>query len=144
MHTIVGIPDDARADRLGAFRDPRPGAFLCEPAAALERAQLLTEAAIGYDACEVTRGLGLVESPTPLATPWFESFEIVCESKVRVEAFAAAMRAHGLTPRSVRVRGDAAEANVLTRALGCNPKGDGVVFIWRHGKSARAFVTRVR
>ncbi len=144
VHTIVGIPDDARADRLGAFRDPRPGAFLCEPAAALERAQLLTEAAIGYDACEVTRGLGLVESPTPLAAPWFESFEIVCESKVRVEAFAAAMRAHGLTPRSVRVRGDAAEANVLTRALGCNPKGDGVVFIWRHGKSARAFVTRVR
>jgi hypothetical protein len=144
VHTMVGIPDDARADRLGAFRDPRPGAFLCEPAAALERAQLLTEAAIGYDACEVTRGLGLVESPTPLAAPWFESFEIVCESKVRVEAFAAAMRAHGLTPRSVRVRGDAAEANVLTRALGCNPKGDGVVFIWRHGKSARAFVTRVR
>lgn len=143
-HTIVGMPDDARADRLGAFRDPRAGAFLCEPTPALERAQLLTEAARGFDACEVTRGMGLVESTAPIAGPWFESFEIVCESTVRADALAAAMRAHGLAPRSVRVRGNAADANAITRALGCNPKGDGVVFVWRQGTRARAFVTRAR
>ncbi|MFZ9880130.1 MAG: hypothetical protein ACO3QC_01855 [Phycisphaerales bacterium] len=42
-HSLTGIPDDSRSDRLGVSPAAVPGAWLCEPTPALERAQLLTE-----------------------------------------------------------------------------------------------------
>lgn len=142
-HALAGIPDDARGDRLGIAPAATPGAWLCEPTPALERAQLLTEASDGVGA-ELARGLGLVVAPRPLAVPWFESFEIVESASARTHAVAALIARHGLRARSVRVRGQSVDADAWTRALGCTPSGDAVVFAYRDGHSARVVVTRAR
>ncbi|RLS95540.1 MAG: hypothetical protein DWI12_04385 [Planctomycetota bacterium] len=141
--SLVGIPDDARSHRLRIGTQLRAGEYLSEPIAAVERAQLLTQATLCSDAREISFGLGLLASSAPLRAPWFESFEICGEAPVRADALLTALREHSLTPRSVRVRGAAADADKLTRALGCTPSGTGVVFIFRSGNSARAVITRV-
>ena len=142
-HTIAGIPDDARDDRLRVAEAIVPGAFLSEPIAALERAALLTEAAGAGDAAqEVARGLGLVVSDAPLAAPWFESFELIDECAAREDAVHAALRRHALAARSVRVRGRAADADAFTRALSARPDGEAVVFLFRDGRRARALIAR--
>ncbi len=142
-HSIAGIPDDARDDRLPIAETIRPGDFLGEPVAALERAALLTEAAAG-EAQELARGLGLVVSRAPLAAPWFESFEFIEDSTAREDALRAVLARHALVARSVRVRGRAADADAITRALGARPDGNAVVLIFREGKRARALVARAR
>ncbi|MCE2885568.1 MAG: hypothetical protein LW806_11815, partial [Planctomycetaceae bacterium] len=141
--SIAGLPDDARHDRLPIAEGIRPGDFLGEPVAALERAALLTEAAAGGTQ-ELARGLGLVVSRAPLAEPWFESFEFIEECTAREDALRTALARHTLVARSVRVRGRAADADAITRALGARPDGSGVVFIFREGKRARALVARAR
>ena len=141
--SLVGIPDDARSHRLRIGTQLRAGEYLSEPIAAVERAQLLTQATLCSDAREISFGLGLLASSAPLRAPWFESFEICGEAPVRADALLTALREHSLSPRSVRVRGAAADADKLTRALGCTPSGTGVVFIFRSGNSARAVITRV-
>ncbi|MFZ9880131.1 MAG: THUMP-like domain-containing protein [Phycisphaerales bacterium] len=93
---------------------------------------------------ELARGLGLVVAPRPLAAPWFESFEIVEPTNARTAAVAGAIARHGLRARSVRVRGQAVDADAWTRALGCAPSGDAVVFAYRDGHGARVVVTRAR
>lgn len=144
-HTIAGIPDDAREDRLRVAEAITPGAFISEPIAAIERAELLTEAAGANDAAqEIARGLGLVVSDVPLATPWFESFEIIDECAAREDAVLATLKRHALVARSVRVRGRAADADLFTRALSARPDGNAVVFLFREGKRARALIARAR
>jgi hypothetical protein len=93
IDTIAGVPDDARADRIAIADGIVPGRFLCEPCAALERAQLLTEAA-GGAAREFARGLGLLLAESPLASAWFESFEIVEECPAREDAIRAVLVRH--------------------------------------------------
>jgi SAM-dependent methyltransferase len=140
--TLVGVPDDSRADRIGVADQLPTGHFLSEPYAALERAQLLTEAA-GGAAVELARGLGLLVSRTPLTDAWFESFEIVAESVAREDAIRSELSAHGLRARSVRVRGRAADADALTKALGARPDGNSVVFIFRRAAHATAVIARI-
>lgn len=139
--TIAGQPDDARVDRIGVADGIAPGGFLCEPCAALERAQLLTEAA-GGAARELARGLGLLLAGSRLDPAWFESFEIVEECAAREDAIRAVLVRHGLRARSIRVRGRAVDADALTKALMARPDGDAVVFAFRRGERAAAVVTR--
>ena len=141
IDTIAGVPDDARADRIAIADGIVPGRFLCEPCAALERAQLLTEAA-GGAARELARGLGLLLAESPLASAWFESFEIVEECPAREDAIRAVLVRQGLRTRSVRVRGRAVDADGLTKALSARPDGDAVVFAFRRGERTAAVVTR--
>jgi hypothetical protein len=142
-HTIAGIPDDAREDRLRVAEAITHGRFISEPIAAIERAALLTEAAGANDAAqEIARGLGLVVSHAPLATPWFESFEIIDECAAREDAVLATLKRHALVARSVRVRGRAADADLFTRALSARPDGQAVVFLFREGKRARGLIAR--
>lgn len=142
-HTIAGIPDDAREDRLRVAEAITHGRFISEPIAAIERAELLTEAAGANDAAqEIARGLGLVVSHAPLATPWFESFEIIDECAAREDAVLATLKRHALVARSVRVRGRAADADAFTRALSARPDGQAVVFLFREGKRARGLIAR--
>ena len=142
-HTIAGIPDDAREDRLRVADAITHGRFISEPIAAIERAELLTEAAGANDAAqEIARGLGLVVSHAPLATPWFESFEIIDECAAREDAVLATLKRHALVARSVRVRGRAADADLFTRALSARPDGQAVVFLFREGKRARGLIAR--
>jgi hypothetical protein len=142
-HTIAGIPDDAREDRLRVAEAITHGRFISEPIAAIERAELLTEAAGANDAAqEIARGLGLVVSHAPLATPWFESFEIIDECAAREDAVLATLKRHALVARSVRVRGRAADADLFTRALSARPDGQAVVFLFREGKRARGLIAR--
>ena len=141
--SIVGLPDDARSDRIGV--DPRleHGMFVAEPVAALERAQLLTEATQGTGARELARSLGLVAARSPLPVPWFESFAFVEECGRDAPSIARAIARHGLVARSVRVRGRALDADAITRAIGARGDGDAVVFAWREGSGVRAVLTRV-
>ena len=144
-HTIAGIPDNAREDRLRVEDAITHGTFISEPIAAIERAELLTEAAGANDvAQEIARGLGLVVSREPLTTPWFESFELIDECAAREDAVLATLKRHALVARSVRVRGRAADADAFTRALSARPDGTAVIFIFREGKRARALVARAR
>jgi hypothetical protein len=142
IDTIAGVPDDARADRIAIADGIVPGRFLCEPCAALERAQLLTEAA-GGAARELARGLGLLLAESPLASAWFESFEIVEECPAREDAIRAVLVRHGLRTRSVRVRGRAVDADGLTRKLAARPDGDALVFAFRQGGRVTAVVARI-
>jgi hypothetical protein len=141
--SVVGTPDDCRSDRIGV--DPRlgPGRWICEPTAALERAQLLTHATRGSSAREIARSLGLLVADEPLAAPWFESFAIVADCAPRSDAVREQAARHGVALRSVRVRGQAVDADRWTRELACRPEGDGVVFVWRDGSGARAVIARV-
>lgn len=141
--SIVGLPDDARSDRIGV--DPRlePGMFVAEPVAALERAQLLTEATQGTGARELARSLGLVGSRAPLDAAWFESFAFVEECGRDGPSIARAIERHGLVARSVRVRGRALDADAITRAIGARGDGNAVVFAWREGSGVRAVLARV-
>lgn len=141
--TISGQPDDIRPDRIGV--DPRlePGMFVSEPVAAIERAQLLTEATQGSGAREIARSLGLVASRASLASPWFESFAFVEECGRDAAAIARAIERHGLVARSVRVRGRALDADAITRAIGARGDGNAVVFAWREGAGMRTILTRV-
>ena len=141
--SLCGSPDDARDERIGVSIELPVGAYLSEPTPALERAQLLSEATRGSGAREISRGLGLVTSAQSLESPWFESFEIVEETSSDASSINALLRARKLTPRSVRVRGVAADADALTRTLHCTPAGNAVIFVWREGRGARAVVTRV-
>lgn len=147
VSTISGSPDDARSDRLGfAEGPPAPGRWICEPSAAVERARLLTEVAQrAPDASprELVRGLGLVVADAPLESGWFECFPIVASCAARPEAIAAVLAAHGLSARSVRVRGAAIDADRLTKSLRCAPTGDAVVLAFREGQRATAIVARV-
>lgn len=140
--TIAGRPDDTRSDRIASGGSLSAGRFLSEPRAALERAQLLTEA-VADRGNEVARGLGLIVSDLPLAGPWFESFEIVAECAARADALRAVLTERRLTPRSVRVRGRATDADTMTRALGARQDGEAVVFVFRKAERAVAVVTRL-
>jgi hypothetical protein len=140
--TVVGIPDDARSDRLAIGGSISIGRFVSEPRAALERARLLTEV-VGGRGQEIARGLGLVISDEPLSAPWFESFEIVAECSARAEAIRGALAANALRARSVRVRGRAADADALTKALGAGSDGNSVVFVFRKEVRSVALVARV-
>ena len=149
--SIAGVPDDARVGRLSADGTLREGAWLGEPASALERARLLMEALAVSGAREVAReiapGLGLVVVEERPATPWFEWFRVAAELTGRAEALPRLAtdlaRAQGVAGqlRSVRVRGGAADADQLTRALGCTPQGRFVLFVWREASKARAVLT---
>lgn len=141
--SLSGVPDDARHDRIGV--DPRlsRGMFVSEPTPALERAQLLTEAAAGTGAREIARSLGLLGSAQRLPAPWFESFEFIEECGADPASITRALASHGLVARSVRVRGRALDADAMTRALGATSHGDGVVFAWREGAGIRTILTRV-
>ena len=119
--SLCGSPDDARDERIGVSIELPVGAYLSEP----------------------TPGLGRVTSAQSLESPWFESFEIVEETSSDASSINALLRARNLTPRSVRVRGVAADADALTRTLHCTPAGNAVIFVWREGRGARAVVTRV-
>lgn len=139
--SIAGTPDGERATALPIDdRCPR-GHWLCEPRPALERARLLGEAAGSTSAREVGGGVGLLVSEAPLPAPWFERFRIVGSSEPSADAIAATIRESGLVPRSVRVRGGAADADRLTKALGCRPSGSAVTFLWRAAGRPRAIVT---
>jgi hypothetical protein len=141
--SISGLPDDARGDRIGV--DPRlePGMFVAEPVAALERAQLLTEATQGTAARELARSLGLVAASSPLPAPWFGSFAFVDECGRDPAEIARAIERHGLVARSVRVRGRALDADAVTRAIHARGDGNAVVFAWREGSGVRVVLTRV-
>jgi hypothetical protein len=117
--------------------------FLLEPVAALERAQLLTEATRGVDAREIARSLGLLASREPVSGPWFEAFGVVEECGAGADAIRSALARHGLAARSVRVRGRALDADALTRAIGARSDGTAVVFAWREGNGVRTVLTRV-
>ena len=140
--TLSGRPDDARADRLGAGGALAAGRFVSEPCAALERAMLLTEA-VGGRAAEIVRGVGLVVSDAPLAQPWFESFAFVEECAARADAIVGTLARHGLVARSVRVRGRAVDADLLTKFVGARPSGDAVVLAFRRGERATAVIARI-
>lgn len=142
IETLTGKPDDARADRLGVAEAIAAGQFLSEPRAALERAQLLTEAT-GGQGREIARGLGLVVSDAPLDSAWFESFEIVAECAARADAIRVELAERGLHARSVRVRGRAADADAMTKVLEARPNGDAVVFVFRKGDRSVAVITRI-
>lgn len=139
--TLCGKPDSERADRLSVVQALQPGAWISEPAPAVERAQLLTEASRGT-ATEIERGLGLVASSSPLPRPWFEGFVVVDECSARGDAIREALARHRLAARSVRVRGRAADADALTRALDARPDGGAVVLVFRRGDRARAVIAR--
>lgn len=140
--TLSGRPDDARADRLEAGGALGAGRFVSEPCAALERAMLLTEA-VGGRAAEIVRGVGLVASDAPLAPPWFESFAFVEECAARADVIVGTLARHGLVARSVRVRGRAVDADLLTKSIGARPSGDSIVFAFRRGERATAVIARI-
>lgn len=140
--TLSGRPDDARADRLEAGGALAAGRFVSEPCAALERAMLLTEA-VGGRAAEIVRGVGLVASDAPLAPPWFESFAFVEECAARADVIVGSLARHGLVARSVRVRGRAVDADLLTKSIGARPSGDAIVFAFRRGERATAVIARI-
>lgn len=146
---LRGTPDERRATlRAPVDRTLATGAYLSEPRPAVERAALLGEALAGRAAQELAPRLGLFASAAPLdegplGFAW-ESFEIVAECAPDAAAIAATLAAAGLGARSVRVRGQAVDANRLTRALGARPDARGVVFAWREGQRARTVVVRAR
>ncbi len=140
--TLCGKPDSERVDRLPVVQGLEPGQWISEPSPALERAQLLTEAS-GGNAAEIERGLGLVASSSPLPRPWFDGFIVVEECPARGDAIRDMLARHGLSARSVRVRGRAADADALTKALGARPGGDAVVFVFRRGERSRAVAARL-
>ena len=141
--TLIGRPDPDRADRLPVAPAIEPGRWISEPSPALERAQLLTEAAEGR-AAEIEPGLGLVVSSERLASPWFEGFEVVEECGAREDSIRDALARHALVARSVRVRGRAADADALTKSLHARPDGGAVVFAFRRGERTRAVIARRR
>jgi SAM-dependent methyltransferase len=148
-HSLRGTPDERHPDGPPPV-DPAltPGAFLSEPRAVVERAALLVEALGGRAAHALAPRLGLFTSAAPLDEGplghWWESFEIVAECAPRAEAVAATLASADLVARSVRVRGQALDADRLTRALAARPDGRGVVLAWREGQRARTVVVRAR
>jgi hypothetical protein len=142
VDTLAGEPDERRSDRIGCGIELHAGMLLHEAYPAVERAALLTEAS-GGRAGEIVRGLGLLAGEARLDPRWFESFEIVAECTARERAVAEVLRQHGLSLRSVRVRGRAVDGDALTKAIGAHPTGDAVVFAFRRGDSATAVVARV-
>jgi hypothetical protein len=148
-HSLRGTPGERQPGGLPPVDATlTPGAFLSEPRAVVERAALLVEALGGRAARALAPRLGLFTSAAPLDEGplghWWESFEIVAECAPRAEAVAATLASAGLAARSVRVRGQALDADRLTRALAARPDGRGVVFAWREGQRARTVVVRAR
>jgi hypothetical protein len=141
-HTIVGTPDDLLSRALPVDSNPAAGAWISEPCSALERARLLTSAIGAIRAHELGGGVGLVASLEPLPAPWFESFVIVGSCEARPADIARLIADAGLRARSVRVRGQAGDADQLTRTIGCHPAGNAVVFLWRERDRPRAIVAR--
>lgn len=142
--TLAGLADDMQARALPIESNPVPGAWINEPCAALERARLLTSAIGSIAAREIGGGVGLLLSGEPLPAPWFESFVVIGACEAKHHAIAAVIGAAGLKARSVRVRGQAGDADQLTRDLGCHPAGNAVVFLWREHARPRALVARTR
>jgi hypothetical protein len=138
--TIVGVPDDTHAHTLAVDSRCPIGLWLCEPCAALERARLLSTAVGTMAAREVSRGAGLLVCEHALPTPWFESFRIVAHCEPNAQDIARVIGESGLVARSVRVRGAAADADMITKALRCRPSGTAVVFFWRADGRPRAVV----
>jgi len=140
--TLTGLGDDMQARALPVESSPAPGAWINEPCAAVERARLLTSAVGSVAAREIGGGVGLLLSEEPLPAPWFESFVVVGTCEARQDAILRVIASAGLRARSVRVRGQAADADRLTRELGCHPSGTAVVFLWREQARPRALVAR--
>jgi hypothetical protein len=140
--TCAGTGDDMQARALAIESSPAPGAWINEPCAALERARLLTSAVGPVAAREIGGGVGLLLSEEPLPAPWFESFVVIGTCEAKHDAILRVITSAGLRARSVRVRGQAADADRLTRELGCHPAGTAVVFLWREQARPRALVAR--
>jgi hypothetical protein len=140
--TLSGLGDDMQARALPVDSSPAPGAWINEPCAALERARLLTSAVGSVAAWEIGGGVGLLLSEEPLRAPWFESFVVIGTCEAKQDAILRVIASAGLKARSVRVRGQAADADRLTRDLGCHPSGTAVVFLWREQAKPRALVAR--
>ena len=69
--------------------------------------------------------------------------EAKCTRIARADVIVGTLARHGLVARSVRVRGRAVDADLLTKSIGARPSGDAIVFAFRRGERATAVIARI-
>ncbi|MDG2030481.1 MAG: class I SAM-dependent methyltransferase [Phycisphaerales bacterium] len=139
-HTLSGFPGELPL----AEDDPRPGSWLLEPRAALERAGLLDTAIVNLngDPCEIAPGLGLLCSDAPSESPWFTDWRIEGVVPLREKQIKAWLRAHDGGEVIVRTRGGAVDVDRWGRSLRGKGETTWVLFALRLGLSTRAILTQ--
>ncbi|MEM7165381.1 MAG: class I SAM-dependent methyltransferase [Planctomycetota bacterium] len=117
-------------------------AWLFEPDAALERAQLLAQFAVQHGLSEVAPGLGLLTGSVDVQSPWCTSFRVAEVLPWREGRVRRWLADHGAGIVEVKTRGGVADANALQRSL----RGAGSVpytlFVLRTGQKKIAMITR--
>ena len=121
---------------------PESGTWLIEACPALERARLVShQLGDRTDVGELSAGLGLMWSRTPVADPWFVDWRIEAVLPLRERPLKRWLRAHDAGEVVVRTRGRAVDPDTWSKSLRGSGATPWVVFALRLGSTTRAIVT---
>ena len=121
------------------------GQWIYEPNPALERAKLHGTLAHEFGLWEPAHGLGLLFGNELIDSTWFNAFEVLACTALRMEKVALALKQHGGGEVEVKTRGGVVDPDVWQKKLQ-RPASDTnerlTVFAIRLGKKRVAFITR--
>jgi hypothetical protein len=134
--SVSGVPD------IPTF-NPEPSGWLLEPNPALERSGLHCNVAIAAKAQELAPNLGLFCSITEINSPWFQHFEILAMTPLRIEKVKRILAELNCTQVEVKTRGKTIDPNQWQKDLSSKSEGELLtVFALRLGKKRVAILTR--
>ena len=117
--------------------------WILEPNPALERSGLHGNLARDLGASEPASGIGLCTAPTNPDSPWFQSFEVLGTTSLRLEKVSALLATLGCSQVEVKTRDKVVDPNQWQNILSHDPHGPLLtVFALRLGKMRISVITR--
>ena len=133
-HELTGQPGEPPIGPAGRYL------FTVDPA--VERAELLGELCDRLNLTAIHPSLGLLTADHVVDSPWLTPFQLIESMPWREGRVRGWLGAHGAGIVEVKTRGGAVNPDVVQRRL----RGDGqqafTVFILRHGRPIRVWITR--
>ena len=136
--SVCGAPGSVRI----SSALPESGGWLIEARPALERAGVVAhQLGDRTDVGELSAGLGLMSSTTPVSDPWFTDWRIEAVLPLRERPLKRWLRAHDAGDVVVRTRGKTVNPDTWSKSLRGTGATPWVLFALRVGTTTRAIVT---
>ena len=109
------------------------GKYIAEPAPALIRSRLFSDAALAHDpsAHLISEGIAYVSSDKPLPAPAFTSYEILAHAEIATGAVRSMLKEHDIGKITLKLRGVKLDPDAETKRLKPKGKNSAILFYTR-------------
>ena len=109
------------------------GKYIAEPAPALIRSRLFSDAALAHDpdAHLISEGIAYVSSDKPLPAPTFTSYEILAHAEIATGAVRSMLKEHDIGKITLKLRGVKLDPDAETKRLKPKGKNSAILFYTR-------------